>query len=400
MSFPVVPLRRLFRIVNGGTPNGDERNWGGSVEWATPVDLAKRNGRTIKNTDRRLTKVGLETGSRRVPPHSLIVSTRAPIGYVAENTSPMAFNQGCRGLVPKAAADTRYFRYQLSALTEQLQMAGQGSTFVELSTDGLAETEICSPLLETQRAIADYLDTETARIDALITKKRHLIKLLEERRWAARSHAIGCVPSARSVRLRHVISRIGVGVVVNPSSYFTNDSTGVPFVHGSDIADGVVRTKGRKRISRADSDILWRSQLEPGDVLVVRAGYPGRAAVVPDHLAGANCASVLILKRSEAVLPDYLAAFFNSSLSRQQIEACQYGAAQEQVNVGHVVDFTIPLPPLSEQKQILARIGEVDSRITKVEEKSIRQVDLLIEHRQALITAAVTGDLEIPAVAA
>src|SRR5271157_1993578 len=94
-------LRRVFRVINGGTPTSDPANWNGSVPWATPVDLGRSHGGVIRDTDRTLTIDGLRAGSSLVPGGSLIVSTRAPIGYVAEVAEPTAFNQGCRGLVPQ-----------------------------------------------------------------------------------------------------------------------------------------------------------------------------------------------------------------------------------------------------------------------------------------------------------
>lgn len=142
MSWSTQRLRRLFRVVNGGTPTSDPDNWDGDVRWATPIDLGRVNGRHLTSTDRTLTTEGLMTGSRSVPAGSLIVSTRAPIGYIAETTATTAFNQGCRGLVPVVELDTRYFRYQLGAITDRLTAAGQGSTFVELSSDALAATEV------------------------------------------------------------------------------------------------------------------------------------------------------------------------------------------------------------------------------------------------------------------
>ncbi len=91
-----------------------------------------------------------------------MLSTRAPIGYVAETTSEMAFNQGRRGLVPKTRFDVRYFRYQFVSLSSKLISEGQGSTFVELSGDSLAAVPLHVPPVGQQSAIADYLDAETA----------------------------------------------------------------------------------------------------------------------------------------------------------------------------------------------------------------------------------------------
>ena len=188
--FDELPIRRVFEVVNGGTPTSSEENWNGDVEWATPADLACAHGDILRATARTLTRTGLHQGSNSVPANSLIVSTRAPIGYVCETISRMAFNQGCRGLVPRCNVDLRFFRHQLSVMDEQLQALGQGSTFMELSTTTLASVLIAVPELHEQRAIADYLDAETARIDALSSRQESAITLLEERRTALITAAV------------------------------------------------------------------------------------------------------------------------------------------------------------------------------------------------------------------
>lgn len=185
-----VPLRRVFTVVNGGTPTSDADNWGGDIPWATPIDLASVNGYLLFATERTLSTQGLRSGSRAVPAGSLIVSTRAPVGYVVETTTYTAFNQGCRGLVPKQPVDMRYFRYQLLSLAERLAGESQGSTFVELSGETLGAFPVVLPPARTQRAIADLLDTETARIDALIVTLSRQTKLLRERRQALINAAV------------------------------------------------------------------------------------------------------------------------------------------------------------------------------------------------------------------
>jgi type I restriction enzyme S subunit len=197
ISSSTTQVRRAFRVVNGGTPTSDEENWDGTVPWATPVDLGMVNGGRLLTTQRSLTELGLRAGSACVPGGSLIVSTRAPIGYVAEVAQRTAFNQGCRGLVPTVDLELRYFRYQFSALKKELQSRGQGSTFSELSSEGLAGIPLRVPDLQAQRAIADYLDAETARIDALIEKKAKVVRLLQER-------ALAIVSGAWSGRARRV----------------------------------------------------------------------------------------------------------------------------------------------------------------------------------------------------
>lgn len=83
-----VQIRRLARLANGGTPTADDIYWGGSVLWATPVDLARVDGGTISTTSRTLTAAGVRTGSATIPARSVRLSTRAPIGYAAVTASP------------------------------------------------------------------------------------------------------------------------------------------------------------------------------------------------------------------------------------------------------------------------------------------------------------------------
>lgn len=264
-----------------------------------------------------------------------------------------------------------------------------------------------------QAAIVSFLDAETARIDALIAKKRRMIDLLAERRRVQVSSmvfgrdgnhrmvhqkALGPMPASwEAARLRYCV-QITVGVVVNPSSYFADD--GVPFIHGSDIRDGWIDVSNLKYLSAESNDLLPKSQLRAGDVVVVRAGYPGRAAVVPTTLDRANCASILILRRGSVLEPEFLCHFLNCREARIQVSLAQYGAAQEQINVSDIVDFVAPVPPASVQRDLVDRIDQAQRRSDRQTDILQRQIRLLTERRAALITAAVTGQFEVPGVAA
>jgi type I restriction enzyme S subunit len=309
--------------------------------------------------------------------------------------------------------DIRYYQYVLLAMEDQLTARSLGTTFLELSSSALAGLPVPSPPVSAQGSIADYLDAETGRIDALIAEKQRMIGLLEEKRSVQMTTLVfgrdtaqtmrldpllGPLPvSWERVRLRYCV-RITVGVVVNPSSYFVED--GVPFIHGSDVRDGWIDTSNMKYLSAESNDLLVKSRLRAGDVVVVRAGYPGRAAVVPPELDGSNCASILILRQGKRVSSEYLCHFLNCREARVQVALAQYGAAQEQINVSDIVDFVAPLPPRLEQDRIVAAINTVASTLDRATGALRRQIDLLLEHRQALIAAAVSGETAFPGAAA
>jgi len=185
-------LRRVFRILNGSTPkSGEPSYWDGDIPWATPDDLGSLQGNTLFSTRRMITEDGYKSyGTSLAPAGSLVLSTRAPIGHLAIAAVPLCTNQGCRCLVFHTKDETRFFYYQLLTARQELEFWGQGSTFQELSRDKLGAVYLVAPPIAEQRAIAAFLDQETARIDALIEKIRKSIELLREYRTALITAAV------------------------------------------------------------------------------------------------------------------------------------------------------------------------------------------------------------------
>ena len=418
MNSTVAPIRRVFRIVNGGTPTSHPKNWDGDIAWATPVDLARYNGGSISSTQRSLTLAGLVSGSSAVPEASLIVSSRAPIGYVAETSRMVAFNQGCKGLVPMQDVDIRFFRYQLSAMTEQLQSCGQGSTFLELSAHSLASSPIVVPSLSTQQTIANYLDYETARIDALISKKRRLIELLDERRsnFVSEAVTIGLEIDSESVdtrdryvrripkrwrlmRLRHVVDQIidtphKTAPVVDDGEYLV--------VRTSNVKKGRLILDGARYTDRA-SWIEWnhRGEPRPGDVLLTREAPAGEACVVPaDTPLCIGQRMVLIHVRQKIVCGEWVVHSIYSGHAQRFITDLSNATTVAHLNMSDIYDIPIVVPVLSEQQQLLNRIRSEVHRHEETVSKLNKQIDLLAERRQALITAVVTGEMPVSEVAA
>ncbi|MDE2978782.1 MAG: restriction endonuclease subunit S [Acidobacteriota bacterium] len=318
-------------------------------------------------------------------------------------------------LRPSPKVDARFLLYL--TLSQHFRRIGTASMYgaggqKRVSGDFIRNFHHPLPSLSEQRAIADFLDREAAKIGALVAKKERLIKLLQEKRTALITHAVtrgldpevpmkdsgvewlGEMPSHWHLRpLKRVSPEITVGVVVNPSSYVSAD--GVPFLYGSDVQEGRIVADTARRMSDRDSEALSKSRLEAGDLVCVRVGAPGVTAVVPPEIAGANCASVLIVRHATSFSSQWLCYTMNSRLVRHQVELVQYGAAQEQFNVAHAVVFLVPLPPRAEQAALAAFLdsetSEIDNLIAKIEEA----VDHLNELRIALISGAVTGKIDV-----
>ena len=270
---------------------------------------------------------------------------------------------------------------------------------------------ILVPSLEEQQKIANFLDHETAKIDTLIEKQQQLIKLLKEKRQAVISHAVtkglnpnapmrdsgvewlGEVPEHWVVkRLKHISPKIGVGLVINPSTY-TRDE-GVYFIFGGDVKEYGFDLSKTRRISSEDSDSLLPSRLKHRDLVTIRVGYPGITAVVTEELEGSNCASVIVIRRGK-YSSDWLCAAMNVWVGRQQVDLASYGAAQKQFNVADAIEFVFPVPPEDEQNEIAAFVDASLNRFNTLSDKAEKQIELLKERRTALISAAVTGKIDV-----
>ncbi len=193
------PIKYIFKIINGATPkSGVEEFWEGDIPWATPDDLGDLSSDTITKTSRKITKLGFSSCATSIAPKgSLVLSTRAPIGHLAIAGVDLCTNQGCRCLVFRKDDAKKYFYYCLLGAKAELQSWGQGSTFTELGSQSLGSTFVVCPPVEEQLAIANFLDRETEKIDALIAKKERHIELLQERRNALITQAVtkGLEPS-------------------------------------------------------------------------------------------------------------------------------------------------------------------------------------------------------------
>lgn len=267
------------------------------------------------------------------------------------------------------------------------------------------------PSISEQKSIAAFLDRETAKIDALVAEQEKLIALLQEKRQAVISHAVtkglnpaapmkdsgiewlGEVPAHWDVkRLKKISPFITVGVVVNPSTFVADE--GFPFIYGGDIREGVIDWANSRRIDEESSEANSKTRLKAGDLLTVRVGAPGVTAVVPAECEGGNCASVMLVRQGP-FNSHWLCFAMNTRIVRFQVEVVQYGAAQEQFNISHAVNFWVPTPPRSEQDQIAEFLASETAKFDTLTAEAQRAIGLLQERRSALISAAVTGKIDV-----
>jgi type I restriction enzyme S subunit len=304
-------------------------------------------------------------------------------------------------LRPRAGIESRWLAYLVtgSALVEWAVASSDGTKMPRTSWEKIAEYRINIPPLERQRLIADYLDAETGRIDALIAKRRRMIELLNERYEGVVEQSMRMLVEGHgAIPLKHAAIRVEVGIVVTPASWYAD--AGVIALRGLNIKPGNIVLDDVVRISPEGHQLHRKSALKQGDIVVVRTGQAGTAAVVPAELDGCNCIDLVIIRPSARIMPKFLEFVLNSDWTQKHIDEHSVGTIQNHFNVGAMKGVPIPLPSLREQADVADALSHEAHKIHKIVDKLGRQIALLQERRQALITAAVSGEIGVPGLAA
>ena len=158
----------IGKVVGGATPSTkDENNYGGSISWITPKDLASYQDRYIFHGERSITQKGLDSCSTvMLPKGSILFSSRAPIGYVAIAAKEMCTNQGFKSIIPNETINPLFLFYLLKFNASNIAAKGSGTTFPEISAKIMESIEVSFPeSIEGQKQIANFLDSIDSKIE-------------------------------------------------------------------------------------------------------------------------------------------------------------------------------------------------------------------------------------------
>lgn len=315
---------------------------------------------------------------------------------------------------PKTNA--RYFYY--CALTIQFNRYSTNTALPSMTQEVLGQIPFAMPVLATQSMISEHLDRETARIDGLVSRKTRFIELLREKRHSLITHAVtkgldpsapikdsgvewlGDVPAHWDVtRVKYAISSMGQGWSPECESRPVEDGEWGVLKVGC-VNGGVFRPFENKALPTA---LVPRPELalKKGDILVSRANtrelVGGCAVVEQDYPLLMICDKLYRLNvDSSSATPAFLAALI-AVHGRREVELEATGASASMVNIAQsvITNLQIGLPPIEEQIKIIGVVTSGTQRYDTLISTSESSIELLKERRSALITAAVTGQIDL-----
>jgi type I restriction enzyme S subunit len=412
-------LKRLAELLGGGTPQKDNLEyWRGDIPWVSPKDMKSS---VILDTEDHITAQAVkESATRLVPAGSVLVVVRSGILVhsipVAIADREVALNQDLKALILSPEITAKYLMYLISGMQHELLLGWkkEGATVESLELDLVECTPTPLPAIPEQRAIAAFLDRETEKLDSLVAKKERLIELLQEKRAALITRAVtkglsanvpmkdscvewlGEIPAHWEVkRLWHLTApgrRIMYGIVL-PGP---NVEGGVPIVKGGDVSPARLRLEHLSRTTREIESGYVRSRLRGGDLVYAIRGSIGEVAIVPNELEGANLTQdAARISHIAAIHGVWLYHAMKSHGVFAQLEAGALGATIRGINIRDLKRASIPVPPGDEQRAIAAFLDRETAKIDALVKKVREAIDRLKELRVALISAAVTGKIDV-----
>ncbi|WP_421905803.1 restriction endonuclease subunit S [Mameliella sp.] len=253
-------------------------------------------------------------------------------------------------LLPSQSLDRGFLFYWLTSdrTVEKINETSTGARMPRANVKEMLAFEIPLPPLEEQRQIVAVLDEAFA---SLSRARAHTEANLQNAQELFESHLFELFehpdPAWDMAPLAKYCSRITVGHVGPMAKRYVD--SGMPFLRSQNIRPFRVDLTDVKYIDEDFASELTKSELRPGDVAIVRTGYLGTCAVIPEDLEVANCADLVIATPGPKLLPDFMALLLNSDFGKKLVAGAAVGSAQKHFNVGSSKKAIFPIPPVEVQ---------------------------------------------------
>jgi type I restriction enzyme S subunit len=355
---------------------------------------------------------------KHVEPGDFVISMRSFQGGLEFCAFAGCVSSAYVGIFPIKGVVPRFFKHlfkckpyiQALQSTSNLVRDGQALRF-----QNFAQVPLPLVSLEEQTQIAKFLDYETAKIDALIEKQQQLIALLNEKRQAVISHAVtkGLNPNAPmrdsgiewlgQVPAHWTVCQLKFNTLEMQTGPFGSQlhaedyvEGGIPLVNPAHMVSGTVVPESGCTVDSATCERLSRHKLSVGDLVLARRGELGRCVVIGENEAGWLCGTGSLRATLSTRLDPYYAYMLLSSEGvKSELSLESRGSTMENLNTTTLGKIRIPIPPRTEQENILRYVGHIASRYDAIERAALDQSRLLQERRTALISAAVTGKIDV-----
>ena len=416
MSDRTTKLKYAARLIAGGTPEvADEQNWAqgdDGLAWVSIGDMSNRS--RVVQTSRRVTRSGvLAARLEVVPAGTLLMSMYASLGHTAFTSELSAWNQAILAIVPREGFNSSFIGHVLSSQRVSLEGLARSSTQSNLNAEQVGNLRIPDVSLAEQQGIANFLDVEVARIEDVHLARRRSLALLRERlvcELDALVRGVNLDPGERADfepldlvprgwrfgRLRSVECDVQTGPFGSQLHAEDYIEDGWPVINPANISSFGLVADNSVTVSEEVRSRLSRHVLRSGDVIFARRGEIGRAALVEEAQEGWICGTGSLRVRFAGDFHSgYLRRYLGIPAVRYYFERSSVGSTMPNLNSSILLDMPLLMPEFKDQEGISRRCDFIEAEYFRLIEKVECQLDVLKERKRALITAAVTGQIDV-----
>ena len=356
-----------------------------------------------------------DSAPKRAEPGDILLSVRAPVGAMNMADRHYGIGRGLCAIRPTAGLGRLFSFYEVMTMRPLLDAVATGSTYDAVTASDVGDLPMLLPGRDEQRAIAAFLERETVKIDALVAKKERLIELLQEKRTALITRAVtrGLDPNVPMKDsgvewLGEIPAHWNVTRIKNLSPFVTSGSRGWAEFYSDEgplfLRIGNVQSESidlnLDEIQHVDPPRGAegeRTRVRPGDILVSITALIGAVAVVPRDLPEAFVNQHLALVRlaNSDVNSRWIAYCITSPVGQEQFAADLYGGTKDGLGLNDVRSLIVLEPPTWEQERMVRYLDQQNKELTTLVQVVRIAIGHLKEYRTALISAAVTGKIDL-----
>ncbi len=420
MEFKKYKIQEIGEVIGGGTPSTKKNEYyGGNIPWITPKDLSNFKEVFISEGERNITEEGLKNSSARtLPSNTVLMTSRAPIGYLAIAKNEVTTNQGFKSIIcNESLVKPLFLYYSLKNDMDKIKSLGTGSTFSEISGKVVKNIEINIPSIEYQ-TIIEYI---LGNFDKKIELNQKIIANLEElsqtlfKRWFVDfefpdengnpykssggemvDSELGKIPKGwEIVNLNDISLKISKGTTPKKDINTESSSQNIPFLKVKDLSDFYdIKMENVQYISKnTHENLLKRSKLQPQDILLSIAGTIGRIAYVPTTLKNVNinqAIGFIRLKNNNYFL--YIYNYLKQNDFQNYLTKSVVQAVQANISLKVIKEYKVLIP-------VNNLFNDWDSHIQSLHDKigiKKNEINQLTQLRDTLLPKLMSGEIEIP----
>ena len=349
----------------------------------------------------------------------LLNITGASIGRTCIVPSPFAKANVNQHVCAIRMADPRFAEFvayllKSGKIKQQIDFSQDGAAREGLNFQQIGSFDVPLPPVQEMESICHFLTVETAKIDALVAEQQRLIELLKEKRQAVISRAVtkgldpnvpmkdsgvewlGNVPVHWTVStIKHIV---GTPVTDGPHETPNFPDEGIPFVSAEAVSSGVLDFEKKRGYISVEDHQRYSLKYRPrrGDIYMIKSGATTGVTAIVETDDDFNIWSPLaVIRCDESCDPYFVLNFMRSKNFLEAVTLNWSFGTQQNIGMGVIENLAVPVPPLAEQRRIAAMLGGVTSLLDALTQEAEEAIKLLQERRSALISAAVTGKIDV-----